>query len=458
MEKDEGLKFGIVFLSLGHKKIIHPAMKGSFHFILPGLLFLLILPLKAYPQLTISEDRSDWIVTTEIVPCNLGEVNFQAGGKGVAIGKGYVLHTIDGGVTWTIVQAPEISGCIAFAIPDEDTAYALKDNTIVIKTIDGGMTWFSLASSRDTRAEIYTDLDMMDATNGMKVGFWVSPGGMGGPNARRTTDGTTWFSCAEQFNGMLTTVRFQDRLRGFITSDDYDTWLTSNGAVSFYRITMDTAGPVQDAWFIDQFTGYLILSDNESLPPLRAVLKTVDQGLNWTTVYLDPGGTDSRLFRRIWFQDELNGYIAGDGGLITRTRDGGVTWTVEESGTTNDFIDAFFHDTSNAVLVGQNGTIARKGLVFSAGNEIAENTLRYSLFPNPCKDEAVLELELKDPCRIMIRLKDPRGKLIRQICDREVLPGVSKVRINASELTPGLFFLHISGEKSNGAAKMVVIR
>lgn len=433
-------------------------MKKSMLDFLPGLFVLLTFPTGTYSQITTSEDRSGWTVTTEVVPASLEEVNFWAGGRGAAIGEGYVLHTADGGVTWTIIDAPAIMNGDAFSIPSEDTAYALIYSLQVKKTVDGGITWFTPESSSSTRAEVYTDLDMMNSTNGMMVGFWVSPGGMGGPNARRTTDGESWSNCAEQFNGSLTTVRFQNRLRGFVTSMDNDTWLTSNGAVSFWKINTDTAGPVQDVWFTDQFTGYLILSDDESNPPLRAVLKTIDQGLNWSTIFLDSDGTDSRLFRRIWFQDEMNGYIVGDGGLIARTRDGGISWTTEESGTTNGFIDAYFHDTSNAVLVGQNGTIARKGLVLSTDGDISGNPLNFSFYPNPCKDKAELRMTLNQHCRINVQLIDPRGIAVRQICDGEFSSGEHQVDIDTSGLPEGLYVLSISGDHLHETVKLLVIR
>ena len=49
----------------------------------------------------------------------------------------------------------------------------------------------------------------------------------------------------------------------------------------------------------------------------------------------------------------------GDGGIILRSSDGGATWTLQSSGTTNALAGVSFVDADTGSAVGQGGTILR---------------------------------------------------------------------------------------------------
>src|SRR5512140_960092 len=57
------------------------------------------------------------------------------------------------------------------------------------------------------------------------------------------------------------------------------------------------------------------------------ILETTDGGYNWTA---RASGTDLALYS-IKFIDEQHGWIAGQDGLILHTADGGKTWEKQES-------------------------------------------------------------------------------------------------------------------------------
>ncbi len=46
----------------------------------------------------------------------------------------------------------------------------------------------------------------------------------------------------------------------------------------------------------------------------------------------------------LFFTDSLYGWVAGDSGTIIHTTDGGVSWSIQESNTTNDIVEIFFLD------------------------------------------------------------------------------------------------------------------
>jgi len=66
-----------------------------------------------------------------------------------------------------------------------------------------------------------------------------------------------------------------------------------------------------------------------------------------TRVAAQPGwfplisGTPADL-NAVYFIDAETGYVVGDGGLIMRSIDGGITWATQPSGVTEDLNDLYF--------------------------------------------------------------------------------------------------------------------
>ncbi|MCB9089898.1 MAG: Ig-like domain-containing protein [Calditrichae bacterium] len=61
----------------------------------------------------------------------------------------------------------------------------------------------------------------------------------------------------------------------------------------------------------------------------------------------------------VCFTDVNTGVAVGYLGTILRTSDGGDTWTIQSSGTTENLLGVFFTDTNNGTVVGRFGTILR---------------------------------------------------------------------------------------------------
>jgi photosystem II stability/assembly factor-like uncharacterized protein len=70
--------------------------------------------------------------------------------------------------------------------------------------------------------------------------------------------------------------------------------------------------------------------------------------------YIDPQGRD---IYSATFVNENIGYVAGTGGLLHKTTDGGETWTEQTSGTTNVLWDVDFINADTGFAVGAAGVI-----------------------------------------------------------------------------------------------------
>ena len=61
----------------------------------------------------------------------------------------------------------------------------------------------------------------------------------------------------------------------------------------------------------------------------------------------------------VHFTDTNTGYTIGDYGTIIKTINGGSSWTIVSSGTTNSLISMYFTDINTGYLVGDSGTILK---------------------------------------------------------------------------------------------------
>ncbi|RPH92275.1 T9SS C-terminal target domain-containing protein, partial [candidate division KSB1 bacterium] len=85
----------------------------------------------------------------------------------------------------------------------------------------------------------------------------------------------------------------------------------------------------------------------------RTILHTTDGGLNWS---VQDSGADNSL-KSVTFADGDNGWIVGGNGVILHTTDGGAQWTPQTSGVTRTLYDVEFTDAEHGWIVGTYNTI-----------------------------------------------------------------------------------------------------
>lgn len=183
---------------------------------------------------------------------------------GASFGKD-VIHSKDGGQTWTIQQLPNFqSGTKQVIVLTEDHAYIRGTNSIY-KTINGGDTWTFIQGMEDR------DMYFLDEQHGWATGFTSS--------IKKTVDGgNTWTSFTALYNAQA--IYFKDTLEGWIGGSNL-------------------------------------------------ILHTIDGGQTWATDTLYPAPvifSDYGKINDITFVDDMNGWIMADKRKSFRTYDGGVTW------------------------------------------------------------------------------------------------------------------------------------
>jgi photosystem II stability/assembly factor-like uncharacterized protein len=165
-----------------------------------------------------------------------------------------------------------------------------------------------------------------------------------------TTDGgQTWNKQISGTTAPLSAIHFVNALNGWAvsstkasgnvilnTSDGGNTWsIQSSGiATDLYGIT-----------FTDMLNGWIAGSGG-------TIMHTVNGGLSWTSQIV---GT--AIYKSIAFTNSTSGYAAGTSGTIITTHDAGNTWTSQISGLGANLNAVCFCDLNSGCIAGENGTL-----------------------------------------------------------------------------------------------------
>src|SRR4028119_1858284 len=72
------------------------------------------------------------------------------------------------------------------------------------------------------------------------------------------------------------------------------------------------------------------------------------EGVGWTGTRHGAAGKD---LNAVYFSDSKRGWMAGDGGLVFRTEDGGRSWIQQSVGTNEQINDLYFRDKEDGYLI-----------------------------------------------------------------------------------------------------------
>lgn len=109
------------------------------------------------------------------------------------------------------------------------------------------------------------------------------------------------------------------------------------------------------------------------------VITTIDGGITWTT---QVSGTTQDLLD-VTFVNALEGWAVGTGGEMIMTIDGGVTWTPQASNTGNDITSISMRSATLGWYAGIVGDIYYFGLGNAGVTELSNDEVHMTMYPNP---------------------------------------------------------------------------
>lgn len=283
-------------------------------------------------------------------------------------GEGRIYKTINGGAAWTklseVAYFPSEINMLHFLTPR--IGFAHREHSDLLRTADGGLTW-ALVSSR---LEDINEMHFLSSTVGFAAGGYAT--------IYSTTDGgLTWTligpAATSGFIGgtNLRSVRFTSPTTGYVagrttrgpllrTTDGGRTWLPTSPmmgnilAVNFpghglIGYAMSTTGLMKttdggDSWGIVAQVGGNQMSCPDANTVVIAggggnVARSGDGGRTWTTTIIPGRYSFGNNLVALHMATSQIGYVAGEdnslGQVLARTADGGRTWQVNSNTSMN---------------------------------------------------------------------------------------------------------------------------
>jgi photosystem II stability/assembly factor-like uncharacterized protein len=290
-----------------------------------------------------------------LAACDTGDfhVRFTVGEAGI------ILNTTDAGATWQAQASGVKKNLNGVSFVDTTRGCAVGDNGTIVYTTDGS-TWNSASSVPTT-----LKLNAVDTEQSLPVGevpvelsalavgikgTILQSFGCSGWTAQ--TSGTT-----ANLNGVAMCRCVGDD--AWAVGDFGRILNTTNGGTTWSPQVSGTGQNLEAVSFADG-------SDGWAVGKRGVILNTIDGGTTWTA---QTSGTTGEL-DGVVFADPLHGYAVGQNGVILSTSNGGTTWIKQVSHTSQNLesVSTIFtgtveigpevpNDYADAIAVGKNGVI-----------------------------------------------------------------------------------------------------
>ena len=270
------------------------------------------------------------------------------GNRAIVVGgNGRILETTDKGISWTRKPSGYSGNLNSIKFYGKDKGIIVGENGLILRTTNGGQEWSRINSDSSAYLTL-NSVDWSDENTITAVGFYSLI-------LRSTDGGITWqknISFPKLANSKFKRVYFVNQTLGFIggiiltngtpqtsvlwTTDAGATWNGQDSIPSLVKAQRTTLPIFSDFLAVSPTKFFAVGSDFiEDKTPV--ISSTDNSGKTWkfnlyqrngwihayvgNKEYLLSGG-----YNDIAFLDNSNGIVAGFGGKMLKTTDGGDTW------------------------------------------------------------------------------------------------------------------------------------
>jgi photosystem II stability/assembly factor-like uncharacterized protein len=275
----------------------------------------------------------------------------------ISVGElGYIIKTIDQGVTWQKLDAQTTNTINDVSFTSEQTGWIAGNLGVIKKTTDGGATWTDKVPVAGT---------LTAAENVLAVNFFNDNLGVCATSLGKiliTKDGgTTWtVKLAKNAAG---TADIVTALRSIYIKDATTFYIVGTAGVLLKTTDFGTTFKVILTAPITNVATpvlYRIVAPSQNLAYICGASGIVLK-LNLATDALtlaNPPVTET--LRGINFIDENVGFAVGSFGLVFKTKDAGATWSREKSGVSITLTDVAYWNENLGYIAGSKAILKTK--------------------------------------------------------------------------------------------------
>lgn len=263
---------------------------------------------------------------------------------------GTIVCTRDAGRNWETIPLDSNRMILSLSFPDSVHGWASAQGGFIFRTDDCGRSWGRIKlPNADPRDVCFTD-----SLNGWVGDYWThklyrtSNGGVswdsvhtgissgairisfadrlhgwvgGGTNklAHTANGGLTWTPQALPFS-LNYPMCFPDTSSGFALGDRL--WRSVDAGNSWQSSTMQYFDP-RNFDFPDKNNGWLVGIESGNTWQEGRVIRTTDGGRTYHNLFPVP---QIQMMTAVTASDSMHAWVAGDGGMVFSTTDGGVNW------------------------------------------------------------------------------------------------------------------------------------
>jgi photosystem II stability/assembly factor-like uncharacterized protein len=423
----------------------------------------------------ISFPQNSWMNQNSGTSSILQSVYFIDQNNGWISGAGPILHTTDGGQTWSPQTTPPLSGYyVDVYFTDTMNGWACGNEARIIQTSDGGNNWVEQPTSYTYPNPILYDIYFVNPDTGWAVGgdHGAFPNYVNHRVVLYTTNGgNTWsFQLNQSYEKPLVSVSFTNSTEGYAAGEWGGIIHTSNGGSSWLAKTPISSYALYGVYFADSSNGW-VSGEFLGLPHVASISKTTDGGNTWQTQTF---GTDEYL-RDIYFVDSLTGWavggtIGGSGSnqheTILHTTDGGATWQMQASPSSSTLLGVSFVDANDGWAVGVDGTVLTTSNPLSIEPVLAAVPSEYALlqnYPNPFNPETNISFAIPKGGHVTLEIYNPVGQKIKTL-ENGLLPSGrynyswNGTNDHGSDVVSGVYFYKLQAGEYSQIRKMVFIK
>lgn len=276
----------------------------------------------------------------------LNDVYFINSLEGWAVGVGgVILHTINGGNTWTDqnIAGQTRNDVEAVYFSDSNNGIIVTqglDGGLIFKTTNGGTAWTQYPT---TYLDIH-DLHFISAAKGWTCGHRKQ--------ILNTADsGTTWLiqkAADRDGEELLEGIMFADENTGWAVGTSGNIWRCTGG-INWDQQTSNVAVTLNSVFARSSTIAYAVGASS-------TLLITIDGGDTW--ILQDLSLAPANTLMDIFFVGQY-GWIMGSSGLILYSSDSGVSFSSQTSPTAADLRGCYFINQSLGWAVGTSGAILK---------------------------------------------------------------------------------------------------
>ena len=384
------------------------------------------------------------IYRTQFLNQNEGFTLSEVWGGGVGFSS--LMKTNDGGSSWHQIGGGSFNDG-AFYFLSGDTGFIVYTSweQLLLKTLNGGSNWTQIVTGFDFDPDV---MKFSDYNNG-----FISGEG----HVIRTTDaGLTWQEVNTGINYWDITfydIEYRSPDTVFLVGGSWSQTKmikSCDGGITWEVNELGNFGVARDVFFVDGNTAFLAC--------YNSILKSTDGGSNWvaaTTNNLNP-----IEFKSIHFPSGATGYATGDGPFenTMKTNDGGNTWNTINTHVSSGLNGVHFFNDNVGLIFGDGGVMLKtmNGGITALKEESTYAADYFEVFPNPVTDE------------ISIRLNHAKGLSNPEIVLTDMLGNQLKVfrlersgtclHLTREFLKPGMYLFKLKTGNCIVETKKIVLR